>query len=623
MLDYKQIKIIKKNIHTLPLADVARKADLTEQLVLNYLKEKWTADKFSTYIKSRDIRLDNKEMEKKYDIISNIENFNFRSWLRENVWALLFLTIIVVVVYFNAMNYTFVSDDVDGILRNKQLGNLDYVFKYKLGVLFTLRLHLIQQFFGNNPFWFRFPSVITHILTAYVIYFIFSLFKNKKLALFGASIFAVHPIFIEAVTWISGGVYSNYTLLTLSSFVCYLFVQRNKWFYLPSLIFFLLGIFTSVNAVLLIPILWLYEFSFSNDKKTYLKTLPYVFILGMFGAVLVLPAFFERSQALQTVFYQEKGWDNPFIVSSIALTYYIRLILWPDALTLYHSLFDMTPLYHFIRAVSLLTYFGLIYFFYKKNRTIFFWLVFYIFSLLLVITPFRISWMVAERYVYMGSIGIIFGIAYLFDWLTEDERFKNIAYLLFVAIFIALSVRTIIRNNDWKDPDTLYLSMENISYNDPKTHNNLGDVYGRRGEFEKSAYEFKKAIELKPNYGDAYFNLGNTYLQWGKDKWASAEANYKMALSFNPNIWQGYAQLAYIYYSVGKFDLAYENIQKAISINKESIYAYNLAAMISAALNDTNSAGQFLQMATKLDPKDKMTLDNIDILKKQIDGVKK
>lgn len=620
-MDFKQIKIIKKNIHTLPLSDVARKANLTETQVLDYLKEKWTKDRYDRYIKIQELGVRSKAMQipeenevTNTSITEAVMSFNLVPWLKKNVWALLFLTIIAIAVYLNAMNHEFVSDDVDGILRDTRLGNLDYVFRTNLGSLRNLLIYFIYNAFGKVPFWFRLSSVISHILTVYVIYFLFSLFKNNKLALIGAALFAVHPMAIEAVTWISGGVYSNYTLLALLSFSFYLFIPKNKWYIVPSVILFLIGIFTSVNVVVLIPIFLLYEFAFGNNRKTYFKIVPYIVSLTIFGIFFVMPAFFDRTKDLQTSFYQETGWDNPIIVILIALTSYLRLILWPDALTLYHSMFDMTPFAHFIRAIALIIYAYLVFYFYKKNRKIFFWLVFYIFSLLLVITPFRISWMVAERYVYMGSIGIYFAIAYLFDWLTDKEKLKNAGYFIFVVILIALSVRTIIRNNDWKDPDTLYLSMEFVSYNDPKTHNNLGDVYGRRGQYEKSAYEFKKAIELKSNYGDAYFNLGNTYLQWGKDKWASAEASYKTALSINPNIWQGYAQLAYIYYYTGNFDLAYENVQKAMQINKDNVFIYNLAAMISDSRNDLEEGMRFLNIALKMDPNNKMTLDNLKIL---------
>ena len=97
----------------------------------------------------------------------------------------------------------------------------------------------------------------------------------------------------------------------------------------------------------------------------------------------------------------------------------------------------------------------------------------------------------------------------------------------------ALSVRTITRNADWKNQDTLWLATAKTSPSSPQNHNNLGDYYGRQGDLEKAAEEFKTAIKLKPNYGDAYHNLANIYHQMGEDDLAIE--NYRKALSFNPN----------------------------------------------------------------------------------------
>ncbi len=73
------------------------------------------------------------------------------------------------------------------------------------------------------------------------------------------------------------------------------------------------------------------------------------------------------------------------------------------------------------------------------------------------------------------------------------------------------------RNFDWKNQDTLWLATAKTSPSSHQNHNNLGDLYARRGEYEKAVEEFKKAIELKPDYGDAYHNLANVYHQIGKE----------------------------------------------------------------------------------------------------------
>lgn len=615
-LSQNQKKQIKKNVHNLSFADLVKKTSTKEEDVLGYLREKWAKDKLDKYILDQGVK--SKESGVRQGIIFDIDNFNFLSWLRENIFALIFLLIAVLMVYSNSFQNGFVSDDVDGVLRNKNIAEWSYATSSTLGFFRNLFMMSIAKVFGIVPFWFRFFSVISHILTVFVVYFLFSLTGRKNLSLIGAIFFAIHPIIVESVTWISGGVYTNYTLLLLLAFVFHIFSAKNKYLLVVSWGLFIIALFTSVNSVVFAPMIFVYEFAFSDFKTAFKRTWSYWTILGLFVMSAVVPGFMKRKESLTSTFYQESGMDNPLLVVTTAIFEYIRLIFWPKDLTLYHSQLDISNMMFFLRTVFLSFYLYLTYFFFKKNRMIFFWMSFFIICLLPFMTPFRISWIVAERYVYMSSIAIFFLVAYFFDRFLENDKVKNFLYIVLIVIIVLLGFRTILRNFDWVDADTLYLSMEHISYNDPKTHNNLGDVYGRRGDFVKSEAAFKKAIELKPNYGDAYFNLGNTYLQWGQDKWASAEANYKMALSLNPDIWQGYAQLAYIYYNIGQQDLAYENIQKSISLHKESVFSFNLAAMISAARNDTDAARKYLNQAIKINPKDKMTRDNMELLEKRM-----
>ena len=129
-----------------------------------------------------------------------------------------------------------------------------------------------------------------------------------------------------------------------------------------------------------------------------------------------------------------------------------------------------------------------------------------------------------------------------------------------------------VRNIDWKDEDHLWLAAAKASPSSPQNHNNLGDYYARHGDLEKAAEEFKKAIELKPNYGDAYHNLANTYQKMGKI--AEAIENYQKALSFNPRLWQSYQNLAALYFEQQDFESARENLEKAIGLNSQEANLY-------------------------------------------------
>jgi tetratricopeptide (TPR) repeat protein len=214
---------------------------------------------------------------------------------------------------------------------------------------------------------------------------------------------------------------------------------------------------------------------------------------------------------------------------------------------------------------------------------VFFWLAFFFITLLPTLTPLKISWIVAERYVYLGTLGIIVVVAVLFEKILKlNENAKMVGYFALVIIVASLSVRTIIRNRDWKSEDTLWIATAQVAPSGQQIHNNLGDVYARQGDFDRAVAEFKTAIEINPNYADAYHNLANTYQQMGQAD--AAVANYEKALSINPQLWQSYQNLAAIAFDRGDFQKALDNMKKALEIDPQNPQLQNNLKVIEAKL---------------------------------------
>jgi len=237
----------------------------------------------------------------------------------------------------------------------------------------------------------------------------------------------------------------------------------------------------------------------------------------------------------------------------------------------------------------------------KKNRLIFFWLAFFIISLLPTLTPFGISWIVAERYVYLGTVGIIAITSYGLMGLINNKKTEAIGYLIFIIIILSLMTRTIVRNFDWENQDTLWLAAAKTSPSSAQNHNNLGDLYGRHGDLKRSAEEFRIAIKLNPYYADAYHNLGNTYQQMGSP--AAALENYQLALKYNPNLWQSYQNIAAIYFNQEKYDLAEKEIQKSIKVFPNNPQLHVNLGVIYLKMKDKKKAEESFMKALTIDPK--------------------
>lgn len=557
-LSRNQKNFIKKNLDRYSIDQLAKKLQLDYQTISDYINKTWP-----------------NRLKPKQGINEGKTVLKIGSWLIKDWQVLLFLAVTVFIVYANSLGNALVSDDIGSLVKDSRRGEFAYaIVQSALGFMRPLVLWVIYTLVHTTPWPYRLLNILFHLGSTFLVFKIVNkISDNKRLGFLSSILFATHPLLIEAVGWISGGTYSQYSFLLLFSFYFYLKLDQNSlknW--ILTILFFLLTVTTSEKAVVFPIILAVYEFAFGRLKKNWKKVLPFV-LLDFIWVGFYLSMYKVRAATLATEHYVQSGIDNPLIQIPIAISSYLELIFWPQRLTIYHSEMLFSPMVFMVRLIVFLAFLGLIALSYKKNRTIFFWLCFFLVSLIPTLTPLRISWTVAERYVYLGTLGILVPIAMGFDRLLKNEDFKLVVWFVFGIIILALGTRTIIRNVDWKNEDNLWLATAKYSPSSPNNHNNLGDVYARHGDLPKAAEEFSKAIQLKPNYADAYHNLGITYQRMGEfDK---AEKNYLEALKYNPRLWQSCQNLSMINFERGNYQQARKYLEQglAVSPNNESLLA--------------------------------------------------
>ena len=576
MLDNRQKQYIKKKIRKIPLAEIAAEIRVSEEDILDYLQKKWPREKYERFLKGK--------FEAGAVSGGAGASFSFLNFFNENRLVLLFLAALVLVSYANSFGNGFVSDDVAGYLRNENIGKFSSVFGGSMHFSVANLFQFIAFHIGGlHPFSFRIINILFHLGCVVLIYLLLSLSINKQIAVIAASIFAVHPILIESVSWISGGLYSMYAFFFLLSFLFYLFSESDKKYFRYSIIFFILSIFSSEKALALFLVFALYEFSFGNLKYSWRKIIPF-FSISFFLLLLYVFKIGSRVSSVESQTYQAGGgMFNPLIQIPVAIGTYLKLIFWPAGLTLYQTEMSFSQGQFILLVLITLAFLGAVIWSYRKNKNVFFWLVFFVITLLPTLTPFKISWIVAERYVYLGTLGIIVCVAMLFDkFIKLNANSKMVGYFALVVIVASLSVRTIIRNKDWKSEDTLWIATAQVAPSGQQIHNNLGDVYARQGDLNRAVEEFKKAIEINPNYADAYHNLGNTYQQMGQ--FDLAVENYQKALSINPNLWQSYENMASISFDAGDLQAALGDIKKALEIDPQNPQLQNNLKVIEAKM---------------------------------------
>jgi len=546
-----QKNYIKQNIWQVSPAEIASALGIPEREIHDYLKKRWRPEKYEKYIS-------------RFSENPEIGKFSLKKFLIDNKNILLLLAGLVFVTYVNSLGNDFVSDDLPAFPNNPDLANFGNVTSSVAGAAIRIFYYFAYKISGLYPLLFRLPNLLFHFGSTVLAFLILSFLTKRPVALIAAALFAVHPILSESVTWISGGIYAYYSFLFLLSFAAYILADQNRKYYYVSLVALLLSISISEKATVLAPIFVLYELAFGNLKRNWKKIWPYFAISFALG-LLVVGRVGERVNSLQSSYYLEPGYDNIFIKIPTAVASYLWLIIWPQKLTLYHTEMSFTQFQFGLAVLVFVLYLAAIVWGWRKNKMVFFWLSFFLIPLAPTLTPLRVAWVVAERYAYLGTLGVLVVIAWLFYKAASYEKLKIPVYTFLTILILALSARTIVRNIDWKNEDNLWPATVKTSPSGPNIHNNMGDVYGRQKNFKKAAEEFKKAIEINPKYADAYHNLANTYQQM--DMLPEAVENYQKALEINPMLWQSHQNMAFIYYKQGRPDQAGAEIKKALEIN--------------------------------------------------------
>lgn len=165
-----------------------------------------------------------------------------KKWLRQHATRMIFLLFLVIGCYVMTLQHAFLSDDIAVIQNNPLVGDFGNAFIRPQSALRTLLYTTIYTVTGADPTLFRLSNILFHAGSVLLLYAIVCAFGFELIAFFAASIFAVHPLVTESVTWISGGTYAQYGFFFLAAFLFYLIARRSVWRYILSIFFFILAL---------------------------------------------------------------------------------------------------------------------------------------------------------------------------------------------------------------------------------------------------------------------------------------------------------------------------------------------------------------------------------------------
>ncbi|OGG04931.1 hypothetical protein A2Z33_06570 [Candidatus Gottesmanbacteria bacterium RBG_16_52_11] len=528
--------------------------------------------------------------------------FRLSSWLVSHGVQSGLLIIIVLVVYANSLDNDFVSDDITYLVRNtERLKDFRFVLDTPLTALKALINWLTYHTAGLNQVAFHGVNILFHTGSVLALYLFLSVVTGGMLPLLAAALFAVHPVITESVTWIGGGGYAMYGFFFLSALALYAVSHSRRIYYIFSVILYLLMLLTSEKSILLFLAFIFYEISFGDIRKNWRRLLPFV-ILSSVWVCLVLFVFRYAQQRLTSLEteYSVAGYYNPLVQIPTALSSYLELIIYPKYLSFFHSRLEF-PLTVYLFRVAVVTGLTIVTAVsYMKNRFLFFFLMLYPISLLPFLSPFPIAWVVAERYVYLGSAAVITVLVWIILRLAAGGGLQRIIPLIAAVAVLVLGYRTVVRNNDWNNFSTLWTATAETAANDARVHNNLGNVYLDKGNLDDAEKEFLTAVRLKPGHAGAYYNLGLVYQK--RSQPGKATEYFRKSIEADPDLPQPHKTLASMYFETGDYGKALEQVLTLSEIDPENSSVFSNLGLIYEKLEDSANARQAYRRSLQLDP---------------------
>ncbi len=521
---------------------------------------------------------------------------------------------ISIVIYLNSLNGALVSDDIGAITKNLLINQPWQYLATRNFNGFTLSVNYLIG--GTNPFIYHLTNLFLHLGVVVLVYYFLLKITSQEISFIASVLFAVHPIHTEAVSWISGRSYLLGAIFLLGSLLFYTAADKkekqNYYYYSASLICFFLAQLAELKSVAFLLIIGLYELCFGRLRQRWLRLVPFL-ALALFFLALLFGPFQTRVIMENPEYAGGVTLTNPLHQIPIALSTYLELFAFPMNLTLYHEDLSFSLANYLVRLAIIVILLGSLIYFYRKEKLLFFGFGFFILSLAPTMLPVRIAWVVAERYLYFGSIGLCLVAAWV---LVKGLKKYPQTLLVVLAILVGLlSVRTIIRNQDWRTRETLWVATAQVSPTSAKAWNNMGDIYSGKKDFQSAIMAFQRAIELKPDYIDAHHNIGVTYLQMRE--FDQAIEWFEKAIAIHP-IPQSYHDMGVAHFYLGNFDKAEKLFKKVLELDPNSPMGYNSLGLLYLKAGKIDEARQTWQTGLQLNPLNEGIKKNLILLEQSL-----
>jgi len=549
----------------------------------------------------------------------------------------LILSTVTAAIYSRAAFFPFcVVDDREYVAGNAyllsdvSLDSIQWAFTtFRAGnwhPLTWLSLMADSHLFGMGPMGFHVMNVVLHIVTTALLFLLFNDMTGALWrSLFVAALFALHPLHVESVAWVSERkdvLSALFWMVTLLFYTWY--VRRGeRRMYVCSLAAFALGLMAKPMLVTLPVVLLLLDYwPFQRFRLPCVtQNADQVGIGALLREKLPFLALSAISSVI-TIYAQKYGdaivpLEHASIIDRIdnaALSYilYIKNMVAPFGLAIFYQL---TPVHGWKGSGALLLLAGTVILIFRK-RSDYPYLVsgtlWYLVTLVPVIGLIQVgSQAMADRYTYIPSIGLfivaVWGCA---DLATRFPKLRMAIPVAGVGALLLFAIGTSIQLSYWKDNVTLFSHALAVTHEESSlAHARMGLAYFAEGRPDLAVKEYEEGLRLDPYATSIHLRLGMALDRMGKT--AEAIDHFRAELKVRPDLFAGHYNLAFALHKTGNIPEAITEYKAALAIEPDDATCHDNLGMALLQQGNFDEAIRHFSEALRLNPTLKQAATNL------------
>lgn len=437
------------------------------------------------------------------------------------------------------------------------------------------------ELFGFSAPVFHTTNAIIHMLTVLLVYvFFLQCGAGLPRALVIAACFAIHPLHVESVAWISERKDVLCGFFWFLTCIAYLRYARSPGVlrYAGVTFALLLALLSKPMAVtlpfvlLLLDVWPLSRLQEPNDLKKRLKEKIPLFVLS--AGCIALTLFAQvGSGSIQSLDTFPPG--TRIANGLVSYFTYLSKVFWPSNLAFFypHPTNGLGSFQIVMAALGLAVLTGYSIFTLRSRPYLFVGWFWFLGTLVPVIGAVQVgAHAMADRYMYIPLAGLLICIVWaVTDWTLKIRWRQNTAGVAATASIVLLAIVASAQTETWRNAETLFRHAIAVTSNNFLAHNNLGVALSDTKQ-EEAIAQFESALTILPDYREARLNLGIVFLEQGRPE--EAIAQYLKLIQSDPQDFDAHFQFGRARSMQQRYAEAIAHYQAAINIDRTKAVTY-------------------------------------------------